>query len=100
MAAFRIFRSASPTSVTDLSRSFHLERIVPGSAERGLPSLFPCSSRSSHTVKILRKLARHVIIDDRLDTFDIQAARGQVSRHEIVHRSLAELLQGLKTLRR
>ena len=66
--------------------------------ERGLPSLLPRSGCSSDAMEILGQLRRHIIIDDRLDAFDIQTSGSQVGSHQIVHRAISELLQGSQTL--
>ena len=58
----------------------------------GSPSLLARSRRSSHTVQVLRKLARHVIVDDRLDPLDVQAAGREVSGHQEVDRAVAKQL--------
>ncbi len=58
-----------------------------------LPSFLSCSCRTPHTVQVLRKLARHVIVDDRLNPLDVQTTGGEVGSHEIVHVPIAELLE-------
>ena len=64
----------------------------------GSPSLLARSRRSSHTVQVLRKLARHVIVDDGLNTLDVQTTGGQIGSHEIVHVPVSELLESSEPL--
>ena len=41
-------------------------------------------------MEVLRKLARHVVVDDSLDSLDVQAAGREVSGHQEVDRATAK----------
>ena len=49
-------------------------------------------------MEVLRELARHVVVDDSLDSLDVQAAGREVSGHQEVDRAVAKQLQSSKTL--
>ena len=57
-----------------------------------LPSLLARARRTPHTVQVLRKLAWHVIVDDRLNPLDVQTTGGEVGSHEVIHVPIPELL--------
>lgn len=60
-----------------------------------LPALTPCSCCSTHTVEILCKLGRHVIVDDDFDTLDIQTSCCQVCGEQKVNLIISESLECL-----
>ena len=72
--------------------------MIPFHYRRGLPSLLPRTGCASDTMEILGELCRHIIIDDRLDTFDIQTSGSQVRSHQVVHRAISKVLEGPQTL--
>ena len=49
-------------------------------------------------MEVLRELARHVVVDDSLDSLDVQAAGRKVSGHQEVDRAVAKQLQSPKPL--
>ena len=63
-----------------------------------LPSLLARSRRTPHTVQVLRKLAWHVIVDDRLNPLDVQTTGSQVCGHEVIDVPVTELLERFQPL--
>lgn len=70
MAALSIFRSASPTSVTDLDNG-DAQVLRKASVRLYTPSLVASTCCPSHSVQIMRQFSRHIVIDDSLNTLDI-----------------------------
>jgi len=63
-----------------------------------LPSSFTSTGCSSDTVKILRELGWHVIVNHCFDALDIQTTRSEVCSHQIVDGAFAEGMQCFQTL--
>ena len=49
-------------------------------------------------MQILSQLTRHIVVDDRLDPFDIQAAGSQICCHKEVGLSVPKLLKRFQAL--
>ena len=47
---------------------------------------------------ILSKLAGHVVVDDGLDTLDIETTRCQVSSEQVVYTAGFEIVERIETL--
>lgn len=62
------------------------------------PAFFACACCSSDAVEVLRELARHVVVDNSLDSLDVQTAGGKISGHQEVDCTVAEELQSSETL--
>ena len=54
--------------------------------------------RTSDTVEVGFKLARHVVVDDGLHSFDVESTRGEVGRNQKVDLAIAERSQRIDTL--
>jgi hypothetical protein len=52
--------------------------------ERDGPTLPPGTGRTTHAVRVLRELGRHVVVDDRLDALDVETTRGEVRSKQVV----------------
>lgn len=49
-------------------------------------------------MEILSQLARHVVVDNRVDSLDIETARSEVGSHEEIHSTVSEMLQRFQSL--
>ena len=58
----------------------------------------PRTGRTTHSVYILRQLARHVVVDHRRDSLDVETSRGQVRSEKVVDLAQLEVVQRVQTL--
>lgn len=64
-----------------------------------VPSLASCTGCTTNSVRVLRKLPRHVIVYDGLDTLDVKTTRCEVGCEQVINLACFEVCQGLQTLR-
>lgn len=62
------------------------------------PSLSSRTSCTTNTMGILRQLTRHIIVDDGLDSLDIETTRREVGSEEIIDFASFKVAQSVQTL--
>lgn len=104
-------RSPSPTIVTALGAPPPRQRQGPARGEplpghrahpRGARQHAPASAArtggTADAVQVRLEVGRHVHVDDRLDAGNVQAARSNIGRHQVVRPPVAELVERFQTL--
>lgn len=64
------------------------------------PSLPSSSSGSTDSMDVSGELSGHVVVDDSLDSLDIETTRREIGGEKVLDLSVLEILQSLQTLRR